>query len=679
MAQLHGAGATVEFRLLGAVTVLVDGAVVDSGPARQRCVLAALAVDAGEVVSVDRLIHRVWGEHSPLRARQTLVSYVSRLRQLLAGDTGDTAAVVRRSGGYSLVVRPSTIDLYRFLDLRSRAVAQDAKRAAALLEEALGLWRGEALAGLSGDWVAAERDRLHRERLAAESDLTDARLALGEGAGLVVELAARAVEHPLDERTAGQYLLALHRAGRTADALTHYHRVREHLVEELGIDPGVALRELYRLILAGDPTLLGEPERAGEREDTTPDDERASGDTHAPATTSAVTPRQLPVTPAQFVGRHEELDLLDAALLDQAWTTTVVISAIAGAGGIGKTWLALHWAHRHAERFPDGQLFVDLRGFSPDGAPMEPAVAARGFLDALGVEPHRLPVDPHAQTALFRSLVEGRRMLVVLDNAATSDQVVPLLPGGTACTVVVTSRHRLPGLVARHGARPLSLDVLTDAEAHTVLVSALGAARVAEQRPAVAELVGMCGGFPLALGVIAARARAEPRLPLDRIVAELRESGLGALADEDPSANLPAVLSWSLRHLTGDQREVFAQLGVAPGPDISLAAAAGLTDRPQAEARQVLRVLQDASLVDRDVRGRYAMHDLVRAFATATAQDLAEPVRRAALHRVVDFYLHTAHAAAHVLDPHRTPVPVDRPAPGARPSPPADEVAAMAW
>ncbi|MEU4444683.1 tetratricopeptide repeat protein [Actinosynnema sp. NPDC050801] len=405
---------------------------------------------------------------------------------------------------------------------------------------------------------------------------------------------------------------------------------------------------------------------------------RTTGDPTPSVSTPAGPPiRQLPAAPAPFVGRREELDRLDAALDAAGQAATVLISAIGGAGGIGKTWLALHWAHRNADRFPDGQLFVDLRGFSPDSEPMEPSVAVRGFLDALGVAPDRVPVDPHAQAALFRSLVAGKRVLLVLDNAADTTQLTPLLPGAPTCAVLVTSRNRLTGLITGRGAHHLPLGVLSDAEARALLVDRLGAERVEGESVAVYDLVRLCGGYALALSIVAAHAR--PRRSLATVAAELRELGLDALEDDDPAAGLPTVLSWSLQRLTPEQRTVFALLGVAPGPHIGLPAAASLAALPLARARRALHALEDASLVDLHADGHYTMHDLVRGYATAVADDLAEPVRRAALERVVDFYLHTAHAAARLLTPHRHPVELDPPAAGTRPHPLADDSAASAW
>ncbi|WP_367130155.1 tetratricopeptide repeat protein [Saccharothrix sp. HUAS TT1] len=392
----------------------------------------------------------------------------------------------------------------------------------------------------------------------------------------------------------------------------------------------------------------------------------------------AAVPRQLPAPPIPFVGREDELQRLDAVLRDVSGTA--VISAVGGAGGIGKTWLALHWAHRNAHRFPDGQLFVDLRGFSPDSAPMDPTAAIRGFLDALGLEHGRIPVDPHAMAALFRSLVADRRMLFVLDNAVDTAQVTPLLPGGQACTVLVTSRERLSGLITRHAAHHLPLDVLTDAEARALLTGRLGATRVDGDPSAVDALVELCGGFPLAAAIIAGRAGADHRSPLGAIAEELRELGVEALDSDDPGASLATVLSWSLHGLTTEQRDVFALLGIAPGSTIGLPAAASLTDLTVARTRRVLQRLAEASLLEGQGYGRYSMHDLIRDYAATTAhQGPTGPAREQALHRVVDFYLHTTHAADRLLEPHEPTTPLDPPAMGVRPHPLPDVGAALTW
>ncbi|WP_246843205.1 AfsR/SARP family transcriptional regulator [Allokutzneria sp. NRRL B-24872] len=629
-------------RLLGEVAADTGGDTggrpVDLGPAKQRLVLAALAVDAGRVVPAERLAVRVWGEDVPRRARATLHSYISRLRQALDGVAD--VIIERRASGYALI--SESVDLHRFRALRAEAVGQaDEARAERLLTEALQLWRGEALTGVGGEWIEGERARLERERLDARRELADARLRLGQGEQLVVELAALAAEHPLDEHVADQYMRALHQAGRTADALEHYREVRDRLVEELGTDPGAALQELHRRLLAADPELAATP-------------------------AARVVPRQLPAAPAPFVGREGELDRLGHKER---------ISVIAGAGGIGKTWLALHWAHRHAAHFPDGQLFVDLRGFSPDTAPMEPVVAARGFLGGLGVDPSQIPADPHACSALFRSLIAERRMLLVLDNAVDTAHVVPLLPGTERCKVVVTSRNRLSGLVTAHGAHYVPLDVLSDVEARELVRDRLGAARTSAEHDAVERLVALCGGFPLALTIVAAHAQTRPQLPLSVLADELHDLGLSALEDEDPTASLPSVLSWSHRALTPDEATAFGLLGAAPGPDISVHAAASLLGLPVKDARALLRGLEQASLISQDARGRFGMHDLVRRYAAEIGGELPED----ALRRLVDFHLHTAYACDRVLLPFRPPVELDPPAPGTHVQPPVERAAAMLW
>ncbi|HYQ61999.1 AfsR/SARP family transcriptional regulator [Actinophytocola sp.] len=644
--------------LLGEVTAQVDGRDVDLGPPRQRCVLAALAVEAGRLLPAERLVRAVWGVDTPRRGRATLHSHISRLRKASAGGL----AIVYRSDGYTLVLdQPDqVVDLLRFRALCDRARGGgDDTRTVELLTEALALWRGEPLTGLSGEWVEGERDRWQQERWAAEHDLVDAQLRTGQGEELVARLSARTRQQPLDERAAGQYMLALHRAGRPADALDHYRRLRQRLVAELGTDLGAALQALHQRILAADPCL-----------------DPASGGAEA---TSVAVPRQLPGAPAPFVGRRRELDRLEATLATERVSPTLLISAIGGTGGIGKTWLVLHWAHRNLRRFPDGQLFVDLHGFSPTGRPAHPADVLGGFLDALGVDRDHQPAELDRRAESYRSLVADRRMLIVLDNVATTDQVIPLLPGGHHCTVMITSRNQLHGLIARHGARPVHLDVLTDAEAHALLTTALGPDHAHADPRVITELVELCGRFPLALGLIAARGAADPRLPLRDIAADLRALGPDALDSDDPTASLPAVLSWSLRHLTDRQREVFALLSIAPGPDTGLPAAVCLTGLAEREAHAALQALIDASLVERTAGGRYAMHDLVRAYATTTADALPAEVREAALGRVLDHYTHTAYLADQLVHPQHHAVRLDPPAGGAHLPPLPDASAAWAW
>ncbi|MFI9380744.1 ATP-binding protein [Kutzneria sp. NPDC052558] len=402
-------------------------------------------------------------------------------------------------------------------------------------------------------------------------------------------------------------------------------------------------------------------------------DELVAGlDVLPPAADEPAVPRQLPAAPAVFTGRDEEL----AAIED----STATITAIAGPGGIGKTWLALRWAHQHLDRFPDGQLFVDLRGFSPDSEPVAPLTVVRGFLGALGVDAGRLGGDLEEHTALYRSQVAGKRMLIVLDNAATAEQVVPLLPGTDTCTVLVTSRRILTALLQRYTVNHLSLSVFGESEFYDALTRRLGDKRLAAEPEAVAELVELCGRYPLALAVVAGRAHARPDIPLTEFAAELRESGLDGFDDGDDAASLPAVVSWSVRSLTAEQHEVFGLLGIAPGCDISLPAAASLTGLSLPKVRKVLRELEEASLLIRRPGGRHTMHDIIRNCAVAAAHHhIAEEQRDAALRRVLDFYVQTARSADRLLAPHRPQDPPVPPVPGCRPQPLADYSAALAW
>jgi tetratricopeptide (TPR) repeat protein/DNA-binding SARP family transcriptional activator len=657
----------VEFGLLGDVEVRVDGRLVDVGHARQRCVLVVLVVEANHRVSVNALVERVWGDRAPQRARETLYTYLSRLRRALGPITD--VDLVRQRGGYVLTLDPLMVDVHRFHHLAAQArAANDEDRALVLFEQSLGLWRGEPFAGLDTLWVNTLRDALERERFAVELDRTDLQLRRGQHGWLLGELATRAKTHPLDERVAGQLMLALYQCGRQAEALEHFQQLRVRLVEELGIDPSPELQRRFKQILTTDPALTAPP--------TTP-----------PASVSVSTPRlvprQLPAYTPQFVGRAAELRQL-TTLLETTTTGggTVVITAIDGTAGIGKTALALHWAHQAAERFADGQLYVNLRGFDPTNTPVHPAEALRGFLDAFGISPERIPTSLEAQAGLYRSLLTNRHMLVVLDNARDAEQVRPLLPASPSCLVVITSRNQLASLIAQQGAHPLTLDVLNPQEAHALLTGHLGPDRISAEPGAVTELIEYCAGLPLALAIVAARAATHPGFPLRVLAQELADehTRLAALDTGEAVTSVQAVFSWSYHHLSPPAARMFRLLGLHPGPDIALPAAAHLSGLPLHQAREALSELTRTRLLTHHTPGRFTFHDLLRAYAThlTTTHDPPED-HHAALTRLFDYYLHTAVAAMNTLRPtnqhHQTHIP-----PPATPIPPvADPTIAQHW
>ncbi|MEV0952721.1 tetratricopeptide repeat protein [Promicromonospora sp. NPDC050249] len=617
---------------------------VPLGTARQRAVLAALLIEPGLPVPLDQLVERVWGTTAPRSARQTLHSYISRLRSVL--DDAGGPAPARRSGGYALDVDPAAVDLHQFRALAVQARCTDDSRADALWQDAMGLWRGKPFADLDSAWLRSFAVTLEAERQAAALDHFDLLLRRGEHARLLPEVAAAVRAHPLDERLAGQLMLALYRCGRQADALAHFRLVQESLADELGSDPGSALCDLHQRILRHDPELAVPATASGP-------------DPSVPASHAAVRasrPAQLPLDVAGFTGRDADLRRLDELLsapAEDGPTRTVVITAIRGTAGVGKTALAVHWAHRVAHDFPDGQLYVNLRGYDPE-QPMRPADALARFLGALGVPEREVPLDDDERAVRYRSELAGRRMLIVLDNAGGVAQVRPLLPGSGSSLVLVTSRDSLAGLVAVHGAHQVRLDLLPAAEAIDLLRRLIGDRAMAEPE-AVVTLSEQCARLPLALRVAAVLVTSQPDRLLADVVADLadRQERLELLdPGDDPYAAVHAVLSWSVQHLPEQAARTFRRLGLHPGPDLDQYVAAALTGLPPNAARRILETLVSSHLLHRTGLGRYGMHDLLRAYAThlTLTEDTAQD-RKTAEERLFSYYLTAAVVTMDTLRP----------------------------
>jgi DNA-binding SARP family transcriptional activator len=657
------------FGMLGPLLVRDGDVVVQVPAARQRALLAALLLRAGRPVPADVLTEIVWDGMPPPGAQTTLRSHVLRLRRVLGPDAG--ARVRTRFGTYLLEAAPEEVDALRFAQLSQEGGAAvragDWARAAAVLAEALALWRGAPLADVLSEPLRREVQDLEELRVQAEEWRIDAALALGGASDLVPGLQSLAARHPLRERFHGQLMLALYRCGRQGEALAAYRQARGVLAGELGIDPGPELQQLHQQILAADPALI-----------------RTGPPTPAAAPPAGPAPRQLPAAVAGFTGRAGELQALNQ-ILDGARAGgpgTVVISAIGGTAGVGKTALALHWAHQVAGRFADGQLYVNLRGFDPSSTPVTPAEAIRGFLDALGVAPGQIPRDPQARGGLYRSVLAAKRMLIVADNARDEQQVRPLLPASPGSLVLVTSRNQLSGLAAADGAQQLTLDVLTHAEAVHMLTARLGTARADAEPAAVERIARMCAGLPLALAVAAARAAARPRFALAALADELADAAgrLDALDAGDPDSSVRAVFSWSYQQLTDPAARMFRLVGIHPGPDITVPAAASLAAIALPDALRLLRELAHVHLIAEHGPGRYAFHDLLRAYAAEQAHYTGTDAERdAVVGRVLDHYVHSVARAALLLNPPQEPIILTPPRPGAAPEQPADYSQALAW
>ncbi|MFC5748952.1 AfsR/SARP family transcriptional regulator [Actinomadura rugatobispora] len=623
------------FRVMGPVELWIDGQRRDLGTAKERRVLVALLLTPRQPVPVQTLIRCVWDEDPPAKPRQSLYSYVTRLRNRLEGVEG--IRLRSRQGSYMLDVEDEAVDLHRFRRLRdqARAIAGsgDDEYALERYREAAELWRAAPLADLSGDWVARTRRSLEEELLAATFERIDIELRRGHHADIVTELSDLVESHPFDERPVERLMMALFRGGRQAEALNVYRRTRDHLASELGTDAGPRLQELQRRILRNDAALARVP---GQQ----PVLDRR--------------PNNLPHDVHAFTGRDEELrQLLEAVPAgDDPWPSgAAVMIAIDGMPGVGKSALAVHLAHRLSGRFPDGRVYLDLHAHDPGQKPLDPAGALDILLRVIGVPAARIPRTLDERAALWRSQLTGSRMVIVLDDAAGHDQVRPLLPASAGCLVVITSRRRLTGL---HDAHSLPLDVLPVEDAAKLFSRIAGAGRVADEPTEVAAVVRHCGRLPLAVGIAASRLRHRRAWAVADLLVRLGSDDRRLEELRNEGSEIALVFEVSYRGLGPPLREAFRRLGLHPGPELTAYVAAAALGRSVREAERVLEELLDRHLISEPARGRYRFHDLVHDYARSLArQNDSSDERRLTGHRIQDFYLAAADQADRILSPQR--------------------------
>ncbi|HET6214185.1 MAG TPA: BTAD domain-containing putative transcriptional regulator [Micromonosporaceae bacterium] len=655
----------LEFRVLGPFEASCAGRPLNLGGPQLRSLLARLLMDAGRPVSVPALVETLWADQAPADAERTVRTYVSRLRKAMQPGAGGPAmedVLVTHAVGYELRIDPAALDAARFEQLVAagrQALDERPQLAAQHLADALELWRGNAYGEFDGcPALAGEGVRLNRLRLSAVEDRVEAELATGRGGELVGELEALVRAHPARERLRGQLMIALYRSGRQAEALSAFREARAVLVGEYGVDPSPRLAEIHQQILTHDPRLLPAGDRIG----------------------AAPVPAQLPFVLADFAGRDGELARLDAIAAGAG--KGAAIAVLSGTAGVGKTTLAVCWAHRAAARFPDGQLYVNLRGFDPRGSAVRPDEALCGFLSALGTPAELIPDGTDEMAARYRSALAGKRVLVVLDNARDVEQVRPLLPGSAGSMTIVASRSHLTGLVAAEGARPVVLDLLSTEEARALLSARLGAEKVSAEPDAVEEIIDRCARLPLALAIAAARAATHPRRSLARLAAELRSAAgaLDAFEVGDPATNVRVAFSWSYRSLSPAAAQLFRMVGLHPGPDLTVPVAASLVATGYREARAGVDELVRASLLTEPAPDRFCCHDLLRTYAGELARSVDSGAERgAAIRRMLDHYLHTAYGADRMVHRHRTPITLVEPAAGSSPQRLPNEVPAWAW
>ncbi|MEC4015337.1 AfsR/SARP family transcriptional regulator [Streptomyces sp. H27-D2] len=618
----------LRFAVLGPVRAWLGEEPLPPGSPQQRALLAALLLRGGRTASASELVDALWGEEPPSQALAALRTYASRLRKAFGEHADD---LITESGGYAIRTSAGGLDLAlaeQYAGTAEKALGNgDRARARDLINLALGLWEGEPLAGIPGPYAETQRTRLEEWRLQLIESRLDMDLEVGRHAEAISELTALTAAHPLRERLRGQLMLALYRSGRQAEALAVYADTRRLLADELGVDPCAELAEMHQGILQADAGLAvpaAEP-------DAQP--------------IVLVRPAQLPATVADFTGRAAFVTELSEQLIT-AEGRVMAVSAVAGIGGVGKTTLAVHVAHAARHHFPDGQLYIDLQGAGSRAA--EPEAVLGAFLRALGTSDSAIPDSMDERAALYRSTLDGRRVLVLLDNARDAAQVRPLLPGTAGCAALITSRARMVDLASAH---LVDLDVMSPEEALILFTRIVGAERVGAERDAAMDVVASCGFLPLAIRIAASRLASRRTWTVSVLARKLADQR--RRLDELQAGDLAVKATFELGYsqLEPQQARAFRLLGMAEGPDISLSAAAAMLDRDPYETEELLESLVDTSLLESAAPGRYRYHDLVRLYARACAERDEQPPeeRDAALSRLLDFYLATT-AAVYALE-----------------------------
>ncbi|HEV2451517.1 MAG TPA: BTAD domain-containing putative transcriptional regulator [Streptosporangiaceae bacterium] len=677
----------VRFRILGPLEFRTGQEWAGIGASKWRSLLAVLLINAGHVVTTDRLIMELWGDEPPAGATNLVSIYALRVRRLIGDKEGQTLRT--RPPGYHLVLERDDLDATRFealvTDGRRALAAEQPERAAELLAEALDLWRDGALVDVpQSPLVAAEAARLEESRLNAIELRIEADIGCGRHAQVIPELSRLIADHPLQEGLRRLLMLALVGAGRRAEALTAYEQARKLIRDELGVAPGEPLQRLYQQILAADSPRR--PARAGSSPRTAalapaPGGGQAPPPAPGPGTTASAAgafapgppPTQLPADITDFTGRERDLDRLcdlPPAEAGEDSPGAVLVSLVTGAGGLGKTTLAVHAAHRMRVRFPDGQLYINLRGASPQ--PLAPGEVLARFLRDLGVPGNQIPVGEDERAALYRTRLTGRRVLILLDDAADAAQVRPLLPGSASCVVLVTARRWLPDLGA---SRLIDLDVLDDEDARTLFTSIVGAGRADSDQAATKEVLAACAGLPLAIRIAGARLAARTSWSVrtlasrlasqQRRLDELKAGDLAIRATFEVSfASLPPQVADGV---IGAVR-AFRLLGLWQGPMIGLPAAAALSGQPDEHVAGALEQLVDVHLLESPAPEIYRLHDLLRVYAAERCQaEEPEEAQQDAVRRILTWYLHTTEAAARIISPNHARVSLSEPGPMIRP------------